>query len=68
MSAKYYGTKKVGETFEYDGKKYRVMNGARDVNVCLMCDLHEIKGCHEMCCLPFMREGDKGNIYYKEVK
>ena len=68
MSVKYYGSEKVGETFEYNGKKYKVMSGSRDVNVCLMCDLHKAAGCHEMRCMPFMREDDKGNIYYKEVK
>lgn len=70
MCAKYYGTEKVGETFEYNGKKYKVMSGARDANVCLMCDLHKAVGCHcyEMQCMPSMREDDKENIYYKEVK
>lgn len=70
MSAKYYGIQKVGETFEYNGKKYKVMAGRRYEDVCLKCVFHEgnALGCHEMACMPFRRRDDENEVYYKEVK
>lgn len=68
MSAKYYGTEKVGETFEYNGKKYKVMDNRRRENVCLNCVFYEgeVAGCYEMACNPFLRDGIS-SVYYIEV-
>jgi len=57
MSAKYYGTEKVGETFEYRGKKYKVMDNRRGENVCLNCVFYDgkVAGCYEMACNPFFK-------------
>lgn len=70
MSVKYYGTEKVGETFEYNGKKYKVMAGRRGENVCVNCVFHEgkVDGCYIMACMPFRRRDDENEVYYKEVK
>jgi hypothetical protein len=68
MSAMYYGTEKVGETFEYNGKKYKVMDNRRRENVCLNCAFYrEDVGCYEMACAPFLRDY-KSSVYYTEVK
>lgn len=69
MSAKYYGTEKVGETFEYNGKKYRAMENKGRENVCLNCVFYEgrVSGCYEMACNPFLRD-DINSVYYEEVK
>ncbi|MED9962348.1 MAG: hypothetical protein U0J38_04235 [Bacteroidales bacterium] len=69
MSTKLYGTEKVGETFEYNGKTYKVMENRRSENVCLGCVFYEgrVSGCYEMACNPFLRDG-KSSVYYEEVK
>lgn len=64
MSVRFYGTEKVGETFEYEGKKYRVLK--EDCSRCECCDFKE-KACHEMGCMPFERD-DKKSVFYKEVE
>lgn len=67
MSEKYYGEEKVGETFEYNGKTYKVMDNRRMENVCLNCVFYEGDvGCYEMACAPFLRDG-KSSVYYIEV-
>lgn len=66
MSAKFYGTEKVGETFEYNGKKYIVLR--EDCSRCECCDIGLKNGaCHEMGCMPFLRD-DGMMVFYKEVK
>lgn len=69
MSAKLYGTEKVGETFEYEGKRYKVMDNRRKENVCLNCAFYEgkIAGCYKMACAPFLR-GDESSVFYEEVR
>lgn len=68
MSAKYYGTEKIGETFEYNGKTYKVMTDERYRGVCFKCAFNKssVSGCNKMKCLPFKREDGK-NVYYIEV-
>lgn len=65
----FYGTEKVGETFEYNGKKYKVMAGEIDENVCLKCVFSnkDVAGCYIMACMPFRRRDDDKEVYYKEV-
>lgn len=69
MSEVFYGMEKVGETFEYNGKKYKVMDSRRRENVCLNCVFYKgrVSGCYEMACNPFLRDG-KSSVYYEEVK
>lgn len=69
MSVKYYGTEKVGETFEYNGKKYKVMAYKGGKHPCLNCAFYDGKevGCYEMACAPFLRDNESG-VYYEEVK
>jgi hypothetical protein len=68
MSAKYYGTEKVGETFEYNGKKYKVMANRGGIHPCLNCVFYDgkVAGCYEMACAPFLRD-NKSGVYYEEV-
>lgn len=70
MSAKLYGTEKVGETFEYNGKTYKVVAcGEYAVPECSGCVFYKnaIVGCHEMGCNSFERK-DSTSVYYTEVE
>jgi hypothetical protein len=68
MGEFFFGLEKVGETFEYRGKKYKVMV-AEEKYKCLGCvfDNEGVLGCHEMICNPLLR-GDERSVIYKEVK
>jgi D-arabinose 1-dehydrogenase-like Zn-dependent alcohol dehydrogenase len=64
MSAKYYGTEKIGETFMFEGKKYKVVED-RDAH-CDHCAFSNADTC-EMQCYPSGREDGKF-VKYVEVK
>lgn len=69
MSEMYYGSEKVGETFEYNEKKYKVMACESDGDLCMNCvfrEDNEIASCCEMACESLWREDEK-DVYYIEV-
>ncbi|MEE0968554.1 MAG: hypothetical protein U0M06_04190 [Clostridia bacterium] len=65
MSAKFYGTEKVGETFEYEGKTYEVIDGSWEYDVCMKCAFYTDNGCGEMACSSYLRT-DKKSVYYRQ--
>lgn len=65
MSEKLYGTEKVGETFEYEGKRYEVIDGCWEFDQCVKCALYKDNGCWEMGCSEHLRT-DKKSVYYRQ--
>lgn len=56
---------KLGETFEYKGKKYTTVKAVTDE--CLECAFSRFITCTLMTCIDSDRD-DKTNVIFKEVK